>query len=145
MGENRTLIDATTFVNMFLAISYLQEQRVFSPQAIFRFIDEYVLVPEEDVLLWDIEEEARAAIENMINDGVLEELPYFSYKYPPSDKNSFLDLSGNLYQITNMINYREIIEENKDKLYEMQKIFYEIYANDPHTISMRLSDNKQKK
>lgn len=119
--EKELEIDVKTFLEMFVAIGYLQEQRIFSYDLIMNMIDDaywldgisehYKTIEYDDLL-----NEVNLVLNNMVNNDVL------SIIYQNKDNDRVQ------YRITNNVNYKKIIEENSNYLADMIKVFYGIHG-----------------
>ena len=113
-------IELDTFMKLFMAISYTHEQRYFN----FAHLTGYLwqnFVAEDDVI-----DQMEDIIDQMVNDKIL------------ISEEGYEDL----YQISNEIDYMNIIKNNIEYLNDMKKFFMSYYNN--FETSIVISNSKQK-
>lgn len=126
--EKELMIDVTTFMNMFVSISYLQEQRIFSYNRICKYFKNVHWSDDTAPFCFgDLIDELNMVIDSMRKEGILS------------------SIDGNLYQVTDKINYKDIILNNHDALADMIEVFFNICGGKDKTIYLVPSKNYQKK
>ena len=120
-------ISVRELVNMFVTISYLQEQRIIKYNDIYMYILENVKNTDAD--FGKLIHELIETIDDLINDGILSDVQ-----------------PGGVYRISDKINFLEISKYPKDYLDDMNLVFFDIIrANRNFPLSLTLSAPIKKK
>ena len=113
-------IQANTFMNLFVAISYTHEQRYFNLSTLSGYLWQKFIA--EDEVINEIED----ITDKMVDDKIL--IPIEGY--------------DELYQISNGINYMKTIKDNIEYLDDMKNFFYSYYNNSDANILISNSIQK---
>ena len=126
--EDKLIIDVKTFVEMFVSISYLQEQRMFNSENIRVYIrkNHGANLDDYDFYYYQLFNELDSTIDDMTEKGIISKI------------------DGNLYFITDKINYKEIINNNHHALADMTEVFYNIYGGKDKKVSLVTSNSSKK-
>ena len=127
--EIRT-VSVKELVKMFVAISYLQEQRIIKYGDIYDFINDMIVYT--DVEFNDLIDEALDTLDELESDGTLSRL------YP--------NRGPRLYRVNDKINIFEISKYPEDYLKDMNKAFFDIIdmADELSVLKLTLSNTKNK-
>ena len=123
-------VSVKELVEMFVAISYLQEQRIIDYSDIYDFIDDNQKYT--DVEFIDLIDEAVSTLNELVNDGILSNL------YPNKEYG--------LYRVNDKIDFLELSKHSEDYLQYMNKIFFDIIKASEHifAVTLTLSNTKNK-
>ncbi len=132
--EEKRVISVNELIKMFVASSYLQEQRIFKFSDIYQYIERcYIKGTEEgcqkDLFPYLIDE-AGEAIEDMINEGII--------------TNLYQDGSWGMYHIEDKVNYMELASHDKEYVNDMIKVFLDINGGAPLYVTLVNSKRNQK-
>ena len=127
--EIRT-VSVKELVKMFVAISYLQEQRIIKYGDIYDFINDMIVYT--DVEFNDLIDEALDTLDELERDGTISKL--YSNK-------GYRD-----YRVNDKVNILEISKYPKDYLKDMNIAFFDIInaADELSTLKLTLSNKKNK-
>ena len=101
-------INIDDFMSLFIAVSFLQEQRYFNVFNLKNYLREKCGVTREEL------EEIDDIIDNMLDAGMI---------------NHVVNSHG-LFKINKRIPFKEIVFDNQEKLNEMINFFYNFYGYD---------------
>ena len=120
------MISVKDFIEMFMAISYVQEQRIFSYRRIKKYVRSVNWSDDTaDFTYDDLIGELDTVFHDMLNDGIVSRV---------NDNDDDNDNENALYRISDKINYREIIGSNQDSLRDMLEVFYNICGGNDKVI-----------
>ncbi len=123
------VITVKTFLEMFVAISYLQEQRMFSYNKLKKYFKDCYDPYDDsaDFIYDDVKHELNTVLDDMYDEEIID----------------YLDTK--LCFITDKINYKEIIENNRDILPDMIEAFKYIHGGNPKKLYIVPSKSIHKK
>ena len=132
MEERRISVDE--LIRMFVATSYLQEQRIIKFSDIYQYIERCHQKGKEEGCqrynLMELIDEAQETVEDLLNDGVL------SYVYP--------DGSCGMYRVEEKVDYMELASQDQEYVTDMVKVFLDINGGAPLYVTLVNSKSKQK-
>ena len=127
-------ITVKELVKMFVAMSYLNEQRIFSFYKLYRYIENCYQIEDDlyhlEVFFPNLINEAEEIINDMINDEVI------SYVYPNGEYG--------MCRINNKIDFLELAKLDKEYLEDMRNVFLSINGGKPYMMSLKLSKPRSK-
>ena len=128
-------ITVDELVRMFVAISFLHEQRIFKFIDIYEYIKRCYRYEDsfyrDEVVFLDLINEAGDTIDELIKDETI------SYVYPDGDNG--------MYFINNKINIVELSKLDEDYIKDMENIFFDILGGMTYMVTLKLSKTKGKK
>ena len=127
--EKRRKVSVKELVKMFVAISYLQEQRIIKYSDIYQYI--YTNYPYSKCDFTALRDEAKETIEELVGDGTLSVI--------------YSNDSGGIYRVNDKINFLELSKYSKDYIEDMNMAFFDIIGgNEVIEFELTLSDTKNK-
>ena len=128
------IITVDELVRMFVAISYIHEQRIFKFIDIYKYIERCYQYEDDSyrdrILFPDLISEAGEVVDELVKDETL------SYVYPDGDYG--------MYRINNKIDILELAKLDNDYLADMIQIFFDILGGMPYMVTLKLSRPKRK-
>ena len=121
--EINNTISIENFMSMFIAVSFLQEQRYFNIFNLKNYLIEKCDITREEL------EEIDDIIDNMVDAGMI---------------NLVVNSKG-LFKINKRIPFKEIIFDNQEKLNEMINFFYNFHSYDFTSYKNEDEENISKK
>ena len=111
--EKRRKVSVKELVKMFVAISYLQEQRIIKYSDIYQYI--YTNYPYSKCDFTALRDEAKETIEELVGDGTLSVI--------------YSNDSGGIYRVNDKINFLELSKYSKDYIEDMDMAFFDIITD----------------
>lgn len=130
--EKKRIVSVRELVEMFVAISYLQEVRIFKFDDICNYIRNCYNNKNIEYDATDLDEllyEAEDTIGDLLYDDVI------SYVYP--------EACYGMYKVNDKIDFIEISKYSKEYLKDMNKVFYAIHGGEPKNVKLTLSETKK--
>ena len=117
--EIENTIDIGDFMSLFVAVSFLQEQRYFNIFNLKIYLKEKCGISSEEL------EEIDDIIDNMVDAGMI----------------NLVTNSHGLFKINKKVPFKEIIFDNQEKLNQMINFFYNFYSYDFASIKNKYEEN----
>ncbi len=133
--EERREMNVNEFINTYVTISYLQEQRIFKLTNILKYIERCCLYDNikeyKNVSLEELINETKEVITDMINDGII------SYVYNNGQYG--------MYRINDKVDYMALTKQDKDYVADMIRVFLDINGGAAKYVSLTPSKTNIKK
>lgn len=130
--EKEIKMDIKTFIQMYIAIGYLEEQRLFSIDKIREYINcvyerDGIKEYHEEVFYLDLVNEAVIVLNQLTKEGILSIVYHsdFDGRYDQTE-----------YRITNKVNYVDIIMNNYEYFEDMKKVFHGMQGGEKRYIKL---------
>jgi hypothetical protein len=127
-------ISVDELVRMFVANSYLNEQRIFKFSDIYKYIERCYELDDDsyhnEVLFPYLIHEAEETIEDMLNNEVI------SYVYPEGNYG--------MYRVNNKIDFLELAKLDKEYLEDMRNVFLDINGGKAFAMVLKTSKPRRK-
>ena len=131
--EEKREVSIRNFIKMFVTISYLQEQRFFKFEDIWKYVKRCYECSDEkyckNISFEELIDEAEKIIADMLQDGTI------SYVYP--------DGSWGMYHVNDKVSFIDIIDNSKEYLEDMKKVFLDIHGGEPLLLTLSESNIKK--